>query len=211
MFVREGESSAGDFYGFDFGPPAAQNGLMDKDAMDALSRTLGVFLPQVEGWIDHYVDRHAAEARTIASLQFPRLPACFSPATLQEAKVVRTGKIEKPPLSQLGLAGFDAFERMGISGITYKNVFFINPALARDESLHFHELIHVIQWRVAGVKNFILAYALGLMEFGYRDSPLEAMAYDLQARFDAGETIPNLESFVARKTQAVIADPTARL
>ena len=55
---------------------------------------------------------------------------------------------------------------------------------ARDESLHFHELVHVIQWRLLGPEKFLAFYADGLERFGYRNSPLEVMAYNLQDRFD---------------------------
>ena len=73
-------------------------------------------------------------------------------------------------------------------GITYLDTFFVRANQASDESLHFHELVHVIQWRILGLEGFLTAYANGLERFGYRDSPLEAMAYDFQARFDARET-----------------------
>ena len=32
--------------------------------------------------------------------------------------------------------------------------------------------------------NFLLAYAVGLLQHGYEQSPLEQMAFELQARFD---------------------------
>jgi hypothetical protein len=54
---------------------------------------------------------------------------------------------------------------------------------AHDESLHFHELVHVIQWRLLGPEKFLALYADGLERFGYRKSPLEVMAFRLQSRF----------------------------
>ena len=77
---------------------------------------------------------------------------------------------------------------MDARGITYLNTYFVRANQAGDESLHFHELVHVIQWRILGPEKFLAAYADGLERFGYRGSPLEVMAYDLQARFDARET-----------------------
>ena len=47
-----------------------------------------------------------------------------------------------------------------------------------------HELVHVLQWRRLGPEKFLALYADGLERFGYRNSPLEAMAYDLQDRFE---------------------------
>ena len=68
----------------------------------------------------------------------------------------------------------------------------------KDESLHFHELIHILQWNELEADKFILAYALGLLEFGYSDSPFERIAYELQDKFDSGMQIENLEATVRR-------------
>ena len=48
------------------------------------------------------------------------------------------------------------------------------------EATHFHELCHVVQWKALGVRDFLMTYALGLLAHGYRESPLEAIAYRLQ-------------------------------
>jgi hypothetical protein len=55
---------------------------------------------------------------------------------------------------------------------------------SREESLHFHELVHVVQWRHLGPEQILGRYANGLERFGYRQSPLERIAYDLEERFD---------------------------
>ena len=60
-------------------------------------------------------------------------------------------------------------------------------AVARNETIHFHELIHIIQWRLLGAKNF-LRVADGLERFGYMMSPLESVAYDAEAAFSAADT-----------------------
>jgi hypothetical protein len=52
-----------------------------------------------------------------------------------------------------------------------------------DESLHFHELVHIVQWQLLGPEQFILSYALALAEFGYSRNPFEEIAYELQDRF----------------------------
>src|ERR1035437_3419422 len=91
---------------------------------------------------------------------------------------------EMAPLSALGLREFADFENQPARGITYLDTYFLWRADATDESLHFHELVHVVQWQVLGPKDFLLLYAAGLAESGYRDCRLEAMAYDHQRRFD---------------------------
>jgi len=65
------------------------------------------------------------------------------------------------------------------------------------------ELVHVIQWERLGVDDFLLAYGAGLMQFGYRDSPLEKMAYSLQASFDGGVLPANTIELIQQGTDAI--------
>ncbi len=139
--------------------------------------------PRVTRWITQLLADHALEARQVGELGFPRLPRYFS-RELLTAKVVLVDRVPVPPLTALGIPGFGDFESMQAAGITYLDTFFVDRRCAADESLHFHEMVHVVQWQVLGPKGFLAAYADGLARFGYRDSPLEVMAYDLQARFE---------------------------
>jgi hypothetical protein len=68
--------------------------------------------------------------------------------------------------------------------------------VVNEEALHFYELIHVIQWRLLGPEGFLVAYANGLDEFGYENSPLEKMAYDAEAAFKRSSPIFDAEKFV---------------
>jgi hypothetical protein len=70
------------------------------------------------------------------------------------------------------------------------------------EELHFHELIHVVQWSKLGIEQFLLTYGLGILQFGYERSPLEAIAYELQARFQKATEFPNLIEYVERHAVA---------
>ena len=80
-----------------------------------------------------------------------------------------------------------------------------SPALgtASDESTHFHELVHVVQWARLGVDNFLLAYGVGLLQFGYQESPLERMAYSLQHDFERGAPAQDLVLIIEAETDAV--------
>ena len=102
----------------------------------------------------------------IADLHFPRLPSYYSPEILSLAKVIVIDRVPVPPLSAMGLAEFAEFEQTSFDGITYKDTYFIRKDHAGDEFIHFHELVHVIQWRELGVEAFLLAYANGLLELG---------------------------------------------
>ena len=51
----------------------------------------------------------------------------------------------------------------------------------------------------ARTRAFSIPYANGLECFGYRQSPLEAMAYDAETAFASSKTIFNVEKMVAAK------------
>ena len=156
------------------------------------------FYPRLLGWIDTTLKAHAGNTQTVVSRGFPRLPLYFSADTLTSAKVVLVDQLPIPPLSSWGLTRFGDFERGDFSGITYLNTFFIKRDELRNEAIYFHELIHVIQWRILGPEQFLRLYADGLERVGYSDSPLEVMAYDAEAAFMA-EDIFDAEQLVAQK------------
>ena len=140
--------------------------------------------PLVLGWIQRTLEHHAPAARPVASLGFNRLSLYYDKDTLTTSKVIPVTRVPVPPLSAMGLARFVEFEQMDMAGITYLDTYFVRADHIHDESLHFHELVHVIQWRLLGPEEFLERYADGLERFGYRNSPLEVMAYDLQGRFE---------------------------
>jgi hypothetical protein len=110
-----------------------------------------------------------------------------------------------PPLSAWGLsdlAGIITEPR----GVTYQDTYFLETSAASSESIHFHELVHAVQWRVLGPHDFLLMYAAGLAEHGYEGSPLEAMAYAHQARFEAGGPPYSVEAEVGAQTLALLPE-----
>jgi hypothetical protein len=156
------------------------------------------FYPRLLGWIDTTLKAHEGNTQTVVSRGFPRLPLYFSADTLASAKVVLVDQLPIPPLSSWGLTRFVDFERGNFNGITYLNTFFIKRDELRNEAIHFHELIHVVQWRILGPEQFLRSYADGLERFGYGDSPMEVMAYDAEAAFIAND-IFDAEKMMAQK------------
>ena len=140
--------------------------------------------PLIADWIQLTLAEHANAARTVASVGFNRLAAYYDASLLASSKAVVVPRVPMPPLSATGLDPFADFERMDAAGITYLDTYFVRADHARDESLHFHELVHVVQWRLLGPERFLALYASGLERFGYQNSPLEVMAYSLQDRFE---------------------------
>ena len=157
------------------------------------------FYPPLLNWIRTTLTANAHLAQTVGSRRFSRLPLYFTEKTLASTKVVLADPLPMPPLSAMGLARFAAFECGNFDGVTYIDTFFLKPSQSNNENTHFHELVHVIQWRLLGPDRFLFSYANCLERFGYRQSPLEAMAYDAEAAFASSTAIFNVEKMVAKK------------
>jgi hypothetical protein len=163
-------------------------------------------LPLVAGWIDRALAEHGPRARSVASYRFPRLGGFYSEQLLSAARVVAVDQVPAPPLSSFGLVGFEEFENGNYAGITFGDTYFARSDQALSESLHFHELVHVVQWRHLGPERFLVAYATGFLQGGgYRGNPLERMAYSLQEHFEKGRPPMDVESAVRRQLDAVMA------
>ena len=160
--------------------------------------------PLILKWIEQTLAAHAPMARPVASLSFPRLPRYFSPVTLTTAKVVAVEVVPLPPLTAFGLGRFADFEQMDANGITYLDTFFVKAHLSGNERLHFHELVHIVQWSLLGPERFLALYADALERFGYRDSPLEAMACRLEGRFQQGGVAFSVEQAVRGELTALV-------
>jgi hypothetical protein len=130
-------------------------------------------------------------------LGFPRLASYFPATLLDNAFAVPANTMPFPPVREYGLLEFETMANMSMEGITFGNMYFVQPTQSVEE-LHFHELIHVIQWSKLGIEQFLLTYGLGILQFGYEHSPFEAIAYELQTRFKQAEELPNVVEYVER-------------
>jgi hypothetical protein len=157
--------------------------------------------PKVMGWIQQTLS--ASVARPVTTKNFKRLPLYFSKTQIEAAKFVVVDRVPVPPLPSIDLSRFKEFERGDFDGIAYLDTYFLKRAAADDESLHFHEMIHLVQWRLLGAEVFLGVYAGGLEKFGYRNSPLERMAYDAQELFVRSVPVFDAEKFVAQKLSAL--------
>jgi hypothetical protein len=167
-------------------------------------------LPRVRTWIEHTLERHEPQGVRVSRLGHRRLPRHFSRDLLDTARVVSVPEVPFPPLTRLGLEDLAEMERRPLAAITYGHVVFVVLSES-TESLCFHELVHVVQWARLGVDRFLWAYGLGLLRFGYRESPLEAMAYELELAFERDEVPENLVQVIEQRTDAVWADVASRV
>jgi hypothetical protein len=160
-----------------------------------------VAYPKLRTWIEKTLAFYEENARPIASMHFVRLPLYFDHRLLEIVKFVAVDRVPIPPLAAIGLSRFAAFVQGNVDGITYEDRYFIKRTVVTEEPLHFHELIHVIQWRLLGPAGFLAAYANGLDEFGYENNPLEKMAYDAEASFKRSSAVFDAEKFVAERLE----------
>src|SRR5260221_3988949 len=161
---------------------------------DFLTRLLHA-LPAVEEWVSDLHAMHAAHSVQVSESSFIRLRQYFPLSVLEHARSVTADVIPFPPVGALGLPEFEAMAAMPMAGITFGHMYFLHRDHVR-EAIHFHELVHVVQWSALGVTAFLPTYALGFAQHGYEGSPLESMAFDLQAKFERGDDLPRLVDFI---------------
>ena len=160
-------------------------------------------LPLVKQWINTTLSQHSASVQGILNFNFPKVNDCFSPEIIKITKVVIVDKVPVPPLSQLGLGQLDGFEGGDYAGITFIDTYFLSAKYSSIEALHFHELVHIVQWQHLGIDRFLLTYGAGLLQFGYRNSPLEVMAYDYQEKFENNLFTRSIEDDIKTKVDAL--------
>ena len=160
--------------------------------------------PQIAAWIRQTLIDHLSQAKTVATAGFSRLPLYFSGKHLATSNFVVVDQVPVPPLTSMGLSQFADFEAGSYAGITYLDTFFVRRDCVADEGLYFHELIHVVQWQLLGPERFVAMYADGLDKFGYRDSPLEVIAYNAEMLFRKPPAKPfNAETLVAEQLKLI--------
>lgn len=168
--------------------------------MQDIIRRFHSALPQIRAWIDQCLESHAAGARKLDNM--PPLSTAFPPEILGQARMVLVSQTPFPPVSQFGLPEFAQHERWGFDGITFKNTFLVVGG-RQTLRLKFHELVHTVQWARLGVDRFLLAYGVGLLQYGYEQSPLEKMAYSLEQQFMRGALPTDLVQIIEGGSDAV--------
>ena len=158
----------------------------------------------MESWIRDLHATHAPRAQPVSCLGFGRLAEVWPRELLEEARAVSVERVPYPPVSDFGLPELEPMAQARWSGITFGHMYFVDQD-DTTEATHFHELCHVVQWRALGVRDFLMTYALGLLAHGYKESPLEAIAYRLQREFEAGLLQRDLVDAVAAHARAARA------
>ena len=113
-----------------------------------------------------------------------RLGGFFPDTVLTETQLIQAVVPEPvlyPMVRWLGVRGL--LDMSMIGAITLIDVVAYPEEI--DLSTLFHELVHVVQYRVLGLRRFAKLYVGGfLTEGAYERIPLECQAYELGARFE---------------------------
>lgn len=165
---------------------------------------------RLTGWLEDWVLRtnhdHAAQRRSCA--YWPSLQDYFPAAFLTQAGFVVIDPLPFPLAERWipwGTGTFLPASFGAAAAITYGDTYYLRPAFAHHLSLHVHELVHVAQYQHLGTGPFLRRYLYQLLRTGYRNAPLELMAYDLQRRFERESAPFDILTEVAQQLDAMTA------
>ncbi len=187
---------------------------MPRFSPSVVSRTLvetglRFVVQQGTAWVRHQRHKHRRNAVPLTDEEFAQLSCFFDADTLRSVRVAHLPVLENPKLvGVLRLVGAgDTIDFSAASGVTYGDLILISQSRAVNitpMSLLFHEMVHVAQYRVLGVRGFIERYVRGWADNGcaYLTIPLERDAYVLQARYDTNpQRAFSVEDEVRRRLQ----------
>jgi len=153
-----------------------------------IPRLIGPILPLISWMTARYIAYHRRRliphATAIPKDMLASMTAFFPASVLDQTRIAQA-RMPEPILSPLAKAfrirGLR--EMSSIHAITLMDV--VAYADELDRSTLFHELVHAVQYRVLGLKEFARLYVRGFFAGGgYEGIPLERQAYQLGTRFD---------------------------
>lgn len=154
------------------------------------------YLPKVKNWTNDLLNQYLSSARPMLTFNFQRLSKYYSSDIIHYTNVVIVNKMPRIPLASMGLTQFGNFENLDAVGVTYLDTIFVRTDHQKIEWLYFHELVHILQWKVFGYDDFLLAYGLGLLQHqdDYSKTPFEVMAYENDSIFQQADIPFDVES-----------------
>jgi hypothetical protein len=141
-------------------------------------------------YIAHHRDRFRLQAAPIPSPQRKDLAGFFPDRLLRDTRILE-GAVPEPWFYRwVGACGVSNFPNpVDIGAITFVDLILYPDQLTQPTL--FHELVHVAQYRVLGLRRFARLYVEGFLRAGgYPAIPLEVQAYELEARYTANPLRP---------------------
>lgn len=152
-------------------------------------------IDKIEQWI-HQVNASHKEVRRSCSVLEEHFKGFYSSDFLKKTFFVVADEIPKPKFPELRKEKLGDFIDMDVGGITYNDTYYVKKSAANELRLHFHELVHMIQWRELTPQGFIERYIREIQDFGYNKAPLEEMAYALDQHYQKQGRYLSVEKFV---------------
>ncbi len=140
-------------------------------------------VPRLQRWIDELHTQCRDQTVPVGEMEFRRLRRHFPSALLASTRVAEVADLPFPPLSKYGISEFGPVEHLPSPAISFGDIFFVYRGES-SEATYFREMVHVVQWNTLGLRDFLLTYGLGVLHYGFAENPLEAIAWDLHARFE---------------------------
>ncbi len=156
---------------------------------------LEILLGRAVDWIKEQRTHHRPSSRPFRTLERQELDPFWEATILDEIRVREVRRIEVPP-------EFARFLSEGlIIGITFIDTVLLTPfARVMGKSVPFHETVHVAQFEILGVEQFVASYGRSLASgLTYEQNPLERQALDLTTRYSNNPGTP-FNAYEAVKT-----------
>jgi len=174
-----------------------------------LERLRPYLIKNFEGWIYEQRKIHLANARPLSSEEKSRLDGYFEKKILDKARVASVDRISNPEFyNELANSGIPIpLDFSTAVGLTLADCILICKELySHPDSLIstiFHELVHVVQIDMLGLKKHIELYADSLMQsdYQYHSVVFEKQAYDISARFNKGKPPFSVSKVVTKELQ----------
>jgi len=141
-------------------------------------------LAGVKKWMKHLLVRYEPRMEPMAEVGPFNLDRYYPADMLRSVKRVIVDRCPVPPLAATGIDQLAEIENWELKGIPWGNIIFIRRDLENWEAVHFHEILHAVQWQCLGADRYLTAWAIGTIIRGYRDNPLEEMAFRFQSQFE---------------------------
>lgn len=176
-------------------------------------------VPLVQIWVRSQRRRYLRkpQARSLSIQETKAFLPFFTQELLQDVRIVEVPAISEPPLYWL-LAKLRVEVPLTISdidGVTFNETVVIRRRRRTDSDWHsllFHELVHVVQYRLLGTNLFDrYLRELARARMNYDENLFERQAYRLQSRFECEpECSFTVEAEVARELKAIGAAQSQR-
>lgn len=156
------------------------------DAIPLPKEAADYFVGLARAWIREQRDLHRPLAQPLPDAGKATLVPFFPAEALDRARWRAVPAIENPPFLAEAAAFGVTLDFSHMDGITFGDTFLVREAAlaGNANALVFHELVHIMQYGVLGVDEFISQYVTGYLSSGeYYTIPLELVAYALQMRW----------------------------